>query len=170
MSKTIKKFSVGFTLIETLLYIALFSIIIGGGMIATYQIIEGTDAGKNQVILQEEANFLLRKINWALTGATNISIPSSSTPTNNLVLTKNINGIETALTFNLSGNNLTMKRQSAPAIILNSNSLKVSNLLFTKMPEISGRPDGVITDFTLTTFQNGRNTTQSFSTTKYLRK
>ena len=38
-------------------------------MVATYQIIQSTDASTNQIILQEEANFLLRKIDAAITGA-----------------------------------------------------------------------------------------------------
>src|SRR3989338_5692599 len=68
----------GFTLLETLIYLFLFAIVIGGGMIAAYNIIEGTDAAYNHVVLQEEANFLFRKISWALTGATAISTPSAT--------------------------------------------------------------------------------------------
>src|SRR4051812_4410040 len=87
----------GFTLIETLLYIGLFAIVIGGGMIATYQIIQSTEASKNHIILQEEANFLLRKVNWALAGATSVTANANS-----LVIVKNISGTSTILTFNLS--------------------------------------------------------------------
>ncbi len=54
----------GFTLIETLLYLALFTLIIGGGMTAAYQIIESTAAAQSHLILEEEGNFILRKIAW----------------------------------------------------------------------------------------------------------
>ena len=54
----------GFTLIETLMYLALFALIIGGGMTATYQIIESTAGSASHILLQEEGNFILRKIAW----------------------------------------------------------------------------------------------------------
>lgn len=59
----------GFTLIETAIYIALFAIIIGGGMVAAYQVIEGSDKLKIQTVIEQEANFILRKIDWAMTNA-----------------------------------------------------------------------------------------------------
>ncbi len=149
----------GFTLIETLIYMALFAIIIGGGMVAVYQLIQGADASYNHVILQEEANFLLRKIDWALTGATSADIVSS-----NLVTQKPILGSNVQLTFSLSGNNLTLQRGSAGANVLNSSSIVVSGVSFTKNAQ-----GGFKTDFTLTTFSNGKPASQSFSTTKYLR-
>jgi hypothetical protein len=58
------KHTKGFTLIETLMYLALFTLIIGGGMLATYQIIESTTASYGHILLQEEGNFILRKIAW----------------------------------------------------------------------------------------------------------
>lgn len=151
----------GFTLIEALLYIALFAIVIGGGMVATYQIIQATDASINQTILQEEANFLLRKVNWALTGATAITVNPSTLQT-----TKLISDVSTQLTFALTGTNITLRRGSNSPVILNSSSIQAKNLLFSN---ISGSPHGVATSFTLTTAQNGRAATQNFKTTKYLR-
>ena len=150
----------GFTLIETLIYMVLFAIVIGGGMVATYQIIEATDADHNHVILQEEANFLLRKINWALTGANSFSIISSPP---SLSITKT--GSPTII-FNENSNNLQITRGTGSPIILNSSNITVTNLSF--LP-ISGGT-GITTSFALTTVQNGRPASQTFSTTKYLRK
>lgn len=147
----------GFTLIETLIYLALFAIVIGGGMVALYQIIQSTDAANNKVIVQEEANFLLRKIDWALTGATAISVPSATS----LISTKKINGVAAQLTFNLFGTNLTLKQDADPAVVLNSSSVSVSRLSFTKI-SVSGQADGITAVFALGP--------QVFSITKYLRK
>jgi type II secretory pathway pseudopilin PulG len=146
----------GFTLIETIIYLALFALVVGGGMVAVYQIISSTDATNNKVILQEEANFLLRKIDNTLTGAVAVSV-SSSPPT--LVVTKS--GPQT---FASPSNDLTLNSK-----VLTSGSIKVSNLTFERIPGSGGRPDMVVTSFTLTTNQNGRASTQNFSTTKYLR-
>ena len=155
----------GFTLIESLIYLALFAIIIGGGMVATYQIIQGTESAHNHVILQGEANFIFRKIDWALNGATSITTPSDATPTTNLVVTKNIGGIPTQLTFSLSGADLTLERGSSGANILNSSSITVDIISFMQEPA-----DSITTDFALTTSQGGKSASQSFSTIKYLRK
>lgn len=173
----------GFTLIETLLYIALFAVIIGGGMIAAYGIIEATNANTNQIILQEEANFLFRKIEWALTGSATIITPATATPTSNLVVDKNIGGVLTRLTFtkNVSDpvcpvNYLCLKRGLGASQLnanlnqLNSSSFFVSNISFTRTLAVNGRPDAMNAAFTLITVQNGRAASQDFSFTKYLRK
>lgn len=152
MKKNYKNNS-GFTLIEVIIYIALFAIVVGGGMVATYQIISGTDAGTNHVILQEEANFLLHKIDWAMTGATSFS----SLPSSSLIISKSGSTFKFDLDLN--------KNIRLNSTILNSSSIVVSNLSFT-----SPDTNGVTTTFTLTTAQNGRTTTQNFSTTKYLRQ
>lgn len=166
MSKTfIKNNKTGFTLIESIIYLALFAIIIGGGMVATYQIIQATDASTNHVILQAEANFLFRKIDWALNGATSITTPADATPTTNLIVNKNINGSPTELTFTLSGTDLALERGSAGANILNSSSITVDALSFKQDPT-----DSITTDFTLTTYSAGKPATQNFSFTRYLRK
>lgn len=162
-----KKYSKGFTLIEVIIYLALFSIIIGGGMIAVYGIIQSTDNGANHIILEEEANFLLRKIDFALTGATNINILSAA----RLQTTKNINGVSTTYTFNICSGYLTIevgagKTCANNPINLNSGNITVSNLSFTT----GTGGAGVKTSFTLTTAQNGKNVSENFSTTKYLRK
>jgi prepilin-type N-terminal cleavage/methylation domain-containing protein len=179
----------GFTLLETMIYLALFGIIIAGGMVATYQIIEGTDATNNQVILQEEANFLLRKIDWALTGVTSITTPTTSSSSNTtLLVTKNIilGGVSTPtqLTFSLSSGVLSLQEQpqgqaAGPVMPLNSSNASISLVtspssipLFQHTHDASNpnKPDAVIVTFILTTVQNGRNATQTFTTTKYLRK
>ena len=155
----------GFTLIETLIYLALFAIVIGGGMVAAYQIIQSTEAGNNHVVMEEEANFLLRKINWAMTGATKFNIVA---PTD-LEVTKN----STVYDFILCGTDLTIQTgtgkncNSVPApTLLNSSNVSVQVLNVHNAPTVGG----VTVDLTLTTVQNGKNVTESFSTTKYLRQ
>ncbi|MDO8529911.1 MAG: prepilin-type N-terminal cleavage/methylation domain-containing protein [bacterium] len=155
----------GFTLIETIIYIALFAMVIGGGLVAAHQIVQATDASYNHIILQEEANFMFRKIDWALTGATSISASGST-----LTVFKLISGVSTPLVFTLSGSDITLQRGGAPASILNSSSIGASSVLFAKTTGINGKPDSIASSFTLTTIQNGRPATQTFNFTKYLRK
>ena len=154
------KSGAGFTLLETLIYLFLFTIVIGGGMIAAYNIIEGTNAAYNHVILQEEANFLFRKISWALTGATAISTPSATS----LSVTKTGSP---DLLLDFSDPNIRLTQGLGSAVVLNSSSIKVSGVLFAIE---TGALDKVTTSFTLTTVQNGRPATQDFTFTKYLRQ
>ena len=55
--------------------------LISGSMFAVYQIIDGDNAIRTKAILDEESNFLIRKINWTLTGS-NLDIidPSPGSP------------------------------------------------------------------------------------------
>ncbi len=151
----------GFTLIEAIIYIALFAIIIGGGLAASYQIIQSTDAAQNHVILQQEANFIFRKIEWALTGATAVNTPNTYT----LGVTKG-----SLLTFTQNTGSLTLQRASDSSVILNSSSVIVNLFSVAKIVGSGGKPDSVKVDFTLTLAQSGMPTTQSFSFIKYLRK
>jgi prepilin-type N-terminal cleavage/methylation domain-containing protein len=155
----------GFTLIESLIYLALFTIIIGGGLVSVYQIIQSTNANKNHIILQEEANFLFRKMNGVLVGTTSISQPTNNSDTD-LVIIKNGSNISFHLT-NASNGDLTLN-----GTLLNSESVKVSLTPTTHLFEhviVAGKPDAIVIKFTLTTVQNGRNVSQNFSFTKYLR-
>jgi len=149
----------GFTLIETIIYIALFAIIIGGGLATTLQIIEATNAAQNHVILQNEANFIFRKLDWAMTGATGI-YPND--PDNNeLQVAKD----STSLLFDASDNsNITLNGTG-----LNSSSIQISNVEFKKF-QTTGEPDSITVTFTMTTNQNGKSATEDFSYTKYLRQ
>ncbi len=155
----------GFTLIESLLYIALFTIIIGGGLLSAYQIIQSADGSYNHIILQQEANFLFRKITWALTGATSFNETAST-----LTISKPMNGTTAQLIFKLDGGDVTLESGQPDPVILNASSIAVSDGSFSKSAGVNGQPDSVTINFTLTADQNGKPARQGFSFMKYLRK
>lgn len=64
-----KKSQAGFTLLETLIYIALLSFFLASLLGITYQSLESSQQISAKITLQQEANFILRKMDWALTGA-----------------------------------------------------------------------------------------------------
>ncbi|MEK7664228.1 MAG: prepilin-type N-terminal cleavage/methylation domain-containing protein [Patescibacteria group bacterium] len=157
MCKSFTKNKQGFTLIESIIYLALFTIVLGGGMAATYQVIEATNAASNHIILQAEANFLFRKIDWAFTGAESIALPNTYT----LNIVKN-----TPLTITATEGDLTLQRASNAPVVLNSSRVAVNS--FSVEVNESFRKPAVKTNFILTTAQNGKLSSQTFSTTKYL--
>ena len=66
----------GFTLIEVLVYIFLFSILVTGGIYGAYELIYSSRGTENKILVQAEADFLLRKIDWSLNGLTSFSVPN----------------------------------------------------------------------------------------------
>ncbi len=68
----------GFTLIEMVIYIALFSVMMGGLIVTVYQLYQSAGSTTAKITVQEETNFVLKKIDWALTGSS-INTPLSGT-------------------------------------------------------------------------------------------
>src|SRR3989344_6040986 len=66
----------GFTLIETILYIGLFAILVGGILVSVYPIFTNTGRSSLQVTVDTEAGFLLRKFAWALSSINAVTDPA----------------------------------------------------------------------------------------------
>jgi len=164
----------GFALIETLVYLGLFAIIIGGGMVATYQIMSSSDAINNKAVVEQEGNFLLRKIDWALTGLCQINTPTKAVPpltsSTDVILSvdKTPYVLNSSLVFKLDPaapcpKCVQLQRGSSTEQALTSSRVNVSSLNFTRL-SIPNQPEAVIASFTI----NG--VPDTFTTTKYLRK
>lgn len=69
----------GFSLIEAIIYIALFAFIIGGGMLSAFQLFDGQAEIQRKALSEAELNFVLRKLDWALNDST-VLTPSAGTP------------------------------------------------------------------------------------------
>lgn len=153
----------GFTLIETLIYLALFSIIIGGFLVTAFQIIQGNDSAQQKAVIEEESNFLLRKIDWALSGVGNINIPPSGLSGSTLSVTKpGLPVGQNPLVFNFNSGNIQLQRGAGASTILNSSNVTISNLLFNHIPASAQKPEAVKASFNIGN--------RVFETTKYLRK
>jgi hypothetical protein len=110
----------GFTLLEVLIYITLFTFIIGGALLTTYQILDSSSDLQSKNTIDEEANFLLRKLDWATNGVSSVSAFGSD-----LVVIKEVE----TLTFDLDSGNLRLN-----GIILNSENVIISNVVFSYIP------------------------------------
>jgi prepilin-type N-terminal cleavage/methylation domain-containing protein len=158
----------GFTLIETLIYLALFGILMAAVGVATYAIVEAAGRDQTRITSQEEATFLLAKLNWALTGANGLQIPAAGIPAPSISISKYAG--TTPVVFDLSSNKLQVKEGAGTATDLNSANVKVVNLVFTDIPAVGGKPEGVTISFTIrSTTPRGTTIDQDFQTTKYLR-
>lgn len=69
----------GFTLLETLIYLAMLGLIFVGLFSAAFGILEGAGRLSAKRLVQEEGDFLLAKAEYALNGALAANIPNSQT-------------------------------------------------------------------------------------------
>ena len=137
----------GFTLIEIIIYIALFAFIMGAGVSAAYYIIDSSARSETDVNIVAEAEFLLRKIDWAMTGADSVTAGS-------MTITKD----GTNITFSLISNRVWVS-VGGVGNFLTSESVNVSSLEFISIPTT---PPGIKASTTI----NGKH----FEITKYIRE
>ncbi len=104
----------GFTLIEVVIYIALFSLLLGTAFVTAYQLIFSGDELDDTIVILSEGNFIQRKISWIFTGLDPTRPPE-------------ITGANCAQTIKVYKTNL----EESPTII------KLTNLNKTKYIEIN---------------------------------
>lgn len=148
----------GFTLIEIIIYITLFSILIGTSFVTAYGLIENSNKLNIKNNVQEEGSFVLRKINWALIGVKEITIPISGI-THELKIIKYSNN---EINVKLVGSKIKMTESMGPDNFITTENVIVSNLDF----ELISASGSSIKGVKATAKINGVD----FTITKYIRK
>lgn len=122
----------GFTLIETIIYSALLSIVIGMVLLAVFQIIDSQDRARSRTEVEEEANFLFAKIKWALTGFQTINQPAVNS-TSSLLSVNKYNFSQNPLVFDLASGALRLRRGSGATTTINSENITINSLIFSHL-------------------------------------
>lgn len=162
-----------FSLIETIIYLALFGILMGGAVVSAANLFESQSRSHTTSVIEDEGNFLIGKINWALYGAEAVTSPPLGSSGTTLTITKWDTAVGNPLVINQNGTNLTLSRAGGTAVVLNNSNVAISNLSF---QHIAGsgdgvQPEGLKTSFTLTALTpNGMVVSRSFTSTNYVRK
>lgn len=146
---------------ETIIYIALFGILMSGAVIGAYNLFEGSDHNITATRIQEEGTFLNRKINWALSGATNASVSGGGSI---LTITRPDLGAQSPLVISGTATvkTMTIARGVGTAVQLNSDRFPINNVEFTYQASVNGRPPSVSVNFLVQD--------KSFSFRDYLRQ
>ena len=171
-TRNIKKTNSGFTLVETMIYLGLFGILIGGAIISVFTMFESQARNQNHAMISQEGNYIVGKIDWALTGATSVDV----SPSNQLLINRNgIPSGDNPLIFQVTSGNIYLYRNaySATVMPLNNTNITVTNLVLVHtIGSGSGiTPESIKATFTLNTkTANGLPYSQDFSIFKYLRK
>ncbi len=168
--KVNQKPSTGFTLIEILIYLVLFAILMSGAVAAAYTLFEATDRNQTKVMVQEEGDFMIAKINWALSGVQSVNAPLIGTSGSILSVNK-WDAAVGGLIIALAGTDMEISHNGHPALRLNNPDIAIKNLVFVHNFGGGVNPESVQASFEINTLTpNGMTVIQDFSTTKFLRK
>ena len=129
----------GFTLIETLIYATLVTVVTTFSILAVYQLIDTSDRGKNLEQLTENQRFLEQKIYWTLQSVSSINAPASGATTTSLSVNK-IGFAENPVVIDVDSQTARIKRGTSPAILITNDSyVAVQDLSFHQF-NFSGKP------------------------------
>ncbi len=164
----------GFTLIEVLVYLALFSIVMSGVIASAYQVFESAGRDRTRSLMQEEGDFVSAKIDWALSGAQIVSAPAAPpsggacTESNTLSVTK---WDATSIVINLSGSDIVIARNGGQERALNASDVAVSALLFKHCYKGGVMPESVVASYTVSArTPSGVLMSRDFTMSSYLKK
>ncbi len=166
------KVQFGFTLIEVVIYLGLFTFLIASSIVATYSLMSSGARNKTTAMMLEEGNFILSKLDYALNNAENTEVTLGGT---NLKLT---NADASIINFKVDpvSQNISIKRNSGTEQDLNNSNIQVScpaSICFIRtLASGDGiKPEKIEVNFTLNSLTSeGKLVTHNFSTVKFIRK
>ncbi|MDQ3075643.1 MAG: type II secretion system GspH family protein [bacterium] len=144
------KDSRGLTLIEMIIYLGLFSILIGGVVVAVYQIVQNSGKISNKMVVEEEMNFVLKKVDWALTGATSVTTPLSGT--SDTLRVNKLNFFDNPIVIKENSTNQSVEYCTGLCTAtyrLTSVNVHVEDLTFQYLPSVGGAPAGIKVTLTI---------------------
>ncbi len=158
----------GFTLIETLIYLALFSVIMAGILTSVYSVSQTSSRNQTKAMILEEGTFLSAKIDWVFSNTSEVIWPVSASSSLSVIT---FDGTE--IIIDLNNNNLRIARGTTTPEILNNTNVWISNLSFVHSVEsgVGINPESLEASFTANArTPDGISLSQDFSTIKYLRR
>lgn len=115
----------GFTLLEVIIYLSLFSLLMTGILQTVFIVFETVETNQEKIAVLAESTFLQQKMTWALSGATNVGVVSSTT----IVIVRPDLGSESPLTLQADNGTWSIKRGTADMAMLTSAEISVSDVV-----------------------------------------
>lgn len=163
----------GFTLIEIMVYLGLFAIIFGGAIAAAYSVFETNGHNLTKIMVQEEGDFLIAKINWALSGVSSVTLPAAGSGGPMLSVSKWNPPSGNPIVISVSGINTTISEGGNPPEVLNNTNTQISNVNFVHTAASGDgiNPESVEARFTVSSrTPGGSSVSEDFSSTNYVRR
>lgn len=127
----------GFTLIETIVYIALFSILMTSTLITVYELFSSIEINNTALIIETEETFINNKLRWAITGASAVTAPS----VDKLIITPATHMLFNEFIFYVDDEILYLKRDANPPEALTSTDMIFSNFSIIITPATAFLPE-----------------------------
>lgn len=156
----------GFTLIEVLVYLALYAIMFSGAVAAIYTIIETSARSETSALIEEEGDFLLAKIDAASAQGSAVAGPAGTS--SSLSITESDG---TLASFRHCGAGLCERVGSMALQQLNDPDTSVVGLTFVvdQYPDAASDAMSISASFTLAaTTSDGHALSRNFSTLDYV--
>ena len=155
--KNIFKNKIGFSLVETIVYVAIFSIFIGG--IVTFINTMSASRLNNQMILEvnDQGSKVMKTITQSIRVASQVNSPTITNTALNLSLATAVPSTNPTV-FSLDSGVIYMTEGVSPAVALTNNKVIASGLTFSNFSR-PDTPDVIKISFTLTSI----NATSSLS-------
>lgn len=152
----------GFTLIEILIYLALFSMLMSGAVVSMYTLFESASRSNERARLEQEGNYLLGKIDWYLSQSSSVQSPTHQAN----ILTLQMRD-STVISVRATGGQL-QKIQNGVVSRLNNSNVSITNILFTHDTSIDGVENVGTVIVLVATSSDGHVISQTFLATTYL--
>ncbi len=154
----------GFTLIETIIYIALLGLIMTGALVSSYDLISSSQSSSGKTTVQEEGTFVERKIGWALSDMSGAPTLGGIGCTQTLSVNKTgytKNPVE--FRRNVANNSIEMREGGTGAYVaITTSNVAATCLKFASIAAAGSGPAGVIATTTIKGLD--------FVNTKYVRQ
>lgn len=144
----------GFTLIETIVYMALLGLIMTGALVTAYDLMGSTQSSAGKTTVQEEGIFVERKLQWALSDMNAAPTTSGSGCIQTISISKTgyaQNPIE--FRRNTTTNSIEMREGGLGAYVpITTSNVSVECLKFTSIVAVGLAPPGIVVTTTIAGF------------------
>jgi prepilin-type N-terminal cleavage/methylation domain-containing protein len=158
----------GFTLIEVLLYIAIVTVIMSAMILFAWNVIILGAKSNSQQELYAQARIVSERINSEIRNANDINTGTSNFDVN--LVTSSSNQISLVadaprnpIIFNVVSGIVMIKLDALAAVPLHSNSISVTNLIFTNYSSVDGKTKHI--GYTLSLMRNTTSAAQQYKGT-----
>lgn len=123
----------GFTLIETIIYIALLSFLLGGILQSAFWLIQSAENESATVQTAEEIDFVEHKLDFLLSGISDIQSPTGAQISQTLQVTK-YDFAGNPIVITSKNGVLTLSRSGTSAVALTSSNIHIDAANFSYLP------------------------------------
>lgn len=125
VSSITKQQTRGVTLLEVVIYLALFSLLMTGVIQVVYQLLRSASVTEHNLVVQTEGNFILQKLESAFSGSATVTLPDAET----CIIARPDIGEGSPLVFSVQNDRLYLARGSSDRIAISSAAVRIHSVV-----------------------------------------